>query len=298
MAELTKYDVEQWIRYTATGEFHYTKVLEGEVLKSAYPKLRKIMYDLCHPVDPVKNPPCVETIGRNDGRYRPIEEMPPVEDWQGLDTSKDFPLILPLDLRKYVWIDTNSLIIFAGSKDSCKTGLLMRTVALNMPLMHVEFLTNMEGGPTQMKRRFDAMDIEIPYPAPFGTRHIIDNFHDAIQFPDTLYVIDYIDVPESGEFYMIGASLAKIQAKLVNSVAIVGLQKRTGSDTAYGGEQTLKKATLYLALDSMGKNTSKIKIVSAKRPANPKIIPKNMMWTFDYSGEGTNFDNIQPYYGE
>ncbi len=122
----------------------------------------------------------------------------------------------------------------------------------------------------------------------------MEDFHQWMKWPDTLYAIDYIDVPESGEFFMIAPELAKIQSKLIGrSVAIVGLQKKTSSDLAYGGEQTLKKAALYLAM-----NPGKLKIVSAKIPAKPTIIPKNMQWTFKYDDEGTRFTDILPDYGE
>jgi len=72
---------------------------------------------------------------------------------------------------------------------------------------------------------------------------------------------------------------------------VIGLQKPAMRDTAFGGEQTLKTASLYLAMDS-----HKLKIVDAKVPADPKIHPKNMQWSFDYSESGTQFLNIQRSY--
>lgn len=288
MIELTPHAVRTWFKEMCTGEIHYTKVLDGKVDKGSFDKLRKIISALCKE----KNPVC-EPLGRRDGYYRPIEETPEPIDWQGVDSSKDFPIVLPFDLRKYVWIDPDTTIVVAGSKDSCKTGLLMRTVALNMNHVNTVFLSNMEGGVNQIKRRFGAMDIDIPNPAPFQVHHITDNYHDAIKESDTLYVIDYIDVPDSGEFFMIAPSLARIQKKLVNSVAMVALQKRVGSDTAFGGEQTLKKAGLYIAM-----NPGKLKIVSAKIPTDPKVIPRNMQWTFKHTNEGTTFTDITPFYGD
>ena len=286
--EINKHDIEVWIQDIPTGEFHYKEVLNGNIDSSCYGRLRQIMHELC-----VAKKPICESVGRRDGYYRVIEDLPEAVDWQSVDASKDFSIILPFDLRKYVWVDNDTTIVVAGSKDSGKTGFIMRTVVLNMEHVNTVFLTNMEGGVNQLKRRFNAMDIEIRTPAPFKVHHMIDNFHDAIREPDTLYLIDYIDVPESGEFYMIAGSIAKIQAKLVRSVAVVGLQKRGNSDTAYGGEQTLKKAGLYLAM-----NPGKLKIVSAKIPADPKVQPKNMQWTFDYDDQGTRFSNIARWEGE
>ncbi len=287
MSEFTRDMVREWCKST-TGQFHYKQILDGRINVKRNPNVfDKLRAD----VDALCKEEVIEPVGKKDGYYRLVQEIPNPIEWQGVETKRDFPIILPFDLRRYIWIDPDTSIVVAGSKDSGKTGFLMRTVALNMNNIRTVFLTNLEGGVNQMKRRFDAMDIPIPTPAPFIVHHMIDNFHDAIREPDTLYVIDYIDVPETGEFFMIAPALAKIQIRLKNSVAVVGLQKRKNSDTAYGGEQTLKKAGLYIAMDN-----GKLKIVSAKRATNPKVIPKNMTWTFQYDQEGTNFLNITPSY--
>ncbi len=285
MPELKMADIEQWIKTVPDGEFHYKDVLDGTVDPTAYPKLREYVRRCC-------DKGICESLGKRDGWYRRIEELLSPVNWKGIDSRQDSNIILPFDLRKYVWIDPNTSIVVAGSKDSGKTGFLMRTVVLNMNTIKTIFLSNMEGGVNQVKRRFEAMGIDMENPA-FKTYPVIDNFHDAIKEPNALYVIDYIDVPESGEFYMIAPALAKIQTRLKNNVAIIGLQKKTTSDWAYGGEQTLKKTTLYLAM-----NPGKIKIVSAKVWATKTLNPKNMQWTFTYDEEGTAFRNITPFYGE
>ena len=43
-------------------------------------------------------------------------------------------------------------------------------------------------------------------------------------------------------------------------------------------------------------DNKKIKIVDAKVPADPKLHPKNMQWTFSYDESGTQFLNIQRSY--
>ena len=62
-------------------------------------------------------------------------------------------------------------------------------------------------------------------------------------------------------------------------------------DTTFGRGQTLKSASLYVALDS-----NKLKIVDTKVPADKTIHPKGKTWTFQYSSEGTSFTNIQKSY--
>ena len=80
-------------------------------------------------------------------------------------------------------------------------------------------------------------------------------------------------------------------------MAVVGLQKPVGGDFAYGGQQTMKVTSLYVAVD-----ISKLKIVSFKEPSEEykakNISPRNMQWTFTYNDEGTTFENIEPYYGD
>lgn len=290
MPEITATDIKIWIETIATGEFHYKGVLGlgSKLSPEQAGKLRKIMYDLCHAKEPI-----VEPVGRRDGYYRPIQSGATPIDWQDIEAHKDSGLILPFDLRKYVFIYPDTTIVIAGIKSAGKTGFLYRTIALNMNRVNTILLTNLEGGVSMLRDRFDAMDIEIPKPAPFQVIPVFDNFHDYIKKSDTLYVIDYIDAPEGGDFYLIGARIKKIDRRLQgkNSVAVIGLQKPRGRDTAFGGEQTLKTAALYLAMDD-----KKLKIVDAKVPADKNIHPKNMRFSFRYNDAGTRFYDIQPSY--
>ena len=289
MIRVTRFDVETWIATMPTGEFHYKEVLDGQFDSSSFGNLRKIMSELCNREDPLCEP-----VGRRDGYYRVIENGAKPLDWQSLETGRDSGLILPFGLREYVFIYPDTTIVAAGSKSSGKTGFLYRTVALNMNRVNTILLTNLEGGLSMLRDRFFAMDIEIPNPAPFSVLHVTDGFQDYIKKRDSLYVIDYIDAPDGADFYLIGAQIKKIDNKLqgLNSNAVIGLQKPTGRDTAFGGEGTLKAATLYVALDS-----NKLKIVDAKVPANKKLHPKNMQWTFQYENEGTTFTDIKRFYG-
>lgn len=292
MPDITRNAIRTWIETIATGEFHYRNILGlgGKLTPEDDTKLRKIVYDLCHEKEPI-----LETVGRHDGYYIPIDNHAQPLDWQSVESRRDSGLILPFDLRKYVFIYPDTTIVVAGSKSSGKTGFLYRTVVLNMEWKRVVLLTNLEGGVGMLRDRFNDMDIDIPIPAPFEVKFVTDHFHQYIKYPNTTYVIDYIDAPDGSDFYMIGAQVKKIDQKLqgLNSNAVIGLQKPTGRDTAFGGEQTLKAPTLYLAMDS-----NKLKIVDAKVPADKKIHPKNMTWTFDYFDSGTRFDNITPYYGD
>jgi len=291
MKEVTKHDIELWIQTIARGEFHYKEVLDGGINPASLGKVRKYIHELCYPR--VGTPIC-EPVGRRDGYYRPIQDESRPVDFTNVTGGKSFPIILPFDLRKYVFLYPETVTVIAGSKSSGKSGFLYRTVYLNLDnkSVKVRLLSNMEGGKEQMYDRFKTMGIDLAE-HPGLVYFVQDNFHDYIKEPNTIYVIDYIDAPEGVDFYVIGAAVGKVGKKLAkvgNSVAVIGLQKPYFRDIAVGGGQTLKNADLYLAMDS-----NKLKIVDAKVPANKRIHPKNMQWSFQYDEEGTNFLNIQQF---
>lgn len=287
MPEITRYDIETWVKTVATGEFHYKNVmgLERVLTPKEDNKLRGIIFELC------QSGIC-ESIGRRDGYYRPVQDGVLPIDFTEL-RPRDFSVILPFDLRKYVFIYPDTTIIVAGSKSSGKSGFCYRVVKDNMGKINIKLLSNLEGGREQLYDRFKAMGMDLAK-LPKFIYPVNENFHDYIKERDTLYIVDYIDAPEGDDFYLIGAQIKKIDHKLqgLNSIAIIALQKPSMRDTAFGGEQTLKVATLYIAMDN-----KRLKIVDAKVPADKTLHPKNMQWTFTYDDEGTRFDNIQPYYG-
>ena len=161
--EITRYAIETWITEVATGEFYYKNVLglERVLTPQEDNKLRGIICNL------VKKGVC-EPIGRRDGFYRPVQEVPEAIDWQAIDARKDSGLILPFNLRKHVFIYPDSLTVIGGSKSSGKTGFIYNTVALNMNRTNVVLLSNLEGGVAMLRDRFYAMGWEIPNPAPFA----------------------------------------------------------------------------------------------------------------------------------
>jgi hypothetical protein len=280
--------IEEWMSLTS-GTVHYTKVCDEQYGREYWPQLRMIFKRM-------KDKGIVEPVVGRDGWYQWLETKSEPINWQDLKDSEDSGLLLPFDLRKYVFIYPDTTTIVAGAKSSGKTGFIYRTVALNMmnpAFDNIELLTNLEGGIQLLRDRFTNMDIKIPKPAPFNVRNVNEKFYNYIDKPRTLYCIDYIDAPEGTDFYLIAAHIKKIDQRLqgLRSVAVIGLQKPSTRDIAFGGEQTLKNASLYIALDS-----HRLKIVDAKVPADKKLYPRNMMFSFDYENDGTNFINIKRSY--
>ena len=233
-----------------------------------------------------------------DGTFRRIDNEKKIIDWQAADLSKTLPIILPFGIHKICHIYPKSIIIVAGSKNQGKTSFLLECIKLNMSKFIVD-LYNSETGPEQLKERLSPL--EIPEPAPFNAYERYDNFADVIE-PEHLSIIDYLDF--NSEVYLVGTEIDKIFRKL-RCCAIIGLQKPPPSvtyikgvkkvierDLAYGGGFTAKRAVLYISLSS-----HRLKLVYVKTPANPRVNPDNMQWSYSFDENGY-FTNIQRYYGD
>lgn len=83
-----------------------------------------------------------------------------------------------------------------------------------------------------------------------------DNFSDVIK-PNDVNIIDYLELVE--EHWLVAKRMKEIHNKLDQGIAIVLLQKPRGRDTGMGGDKSLQKPTLYVALEN-----GQAKIVSAK----------------------------------
>lgn len=234
-----------------------------------------------------------------DGTYRRVDNEKVAMDWQSADTENYLPIEFPFGIHEHCRIYPKSIIILAGTKNEGKTAFLLECVTLNMAKFGIDFF-NSETGPEQLKVRLAPKNI--PNPAPFNVYERYDNFADVIE-PDRLSVIDYMDL--NSEVYLVGTEIDRVYQKLTTGCAIIGLQKPPPTkvmvkgvekyidrDLAYGGGFTAKRAVLYISL-SMGR----CKLVYVKMPANPKVLPANMAWTYSF-GEDGYFTNIQRHYGK
>jgi len=247
--------------------------------------------------DKMKKPePFLEKRGK---AYRIIDRSLDEMDWQGADPSNVWDIILPFNLQKYVKIPPKGVIIIAGSSNAGKTGWMYNVITKNM-YKHEIWLWNSETSLEVMKERFDLFEEDIPNPPPFHTNERFDNFADIIK-PDAFNVIDYVD--SDSDYYNSVAEISKIYRVLKGGIAVIGLQKKSNTkdkwgniteyDVGYGGEPTLKRASLYIAL-----NPGKLKIVKGKSWVNRQLNPNGMRWTHKLV-DGCKFVNIvQEYEGE
>ncbi len=233
-----------------------------------------------------------------DGTYRKIDNEKEIMDWETADTENYLPVKLPFDLHKYCLIYPKSIIIVAGGKDGGKTTFLLETLKLNYQNFKVDFY-NSETGREQFKKRLQPL--RLPSPAPFNTYQRYDNFADVIE-PDHFSIIDYLDF--NSEVYLVGTEIDAIFRKLT-CIAIIGLQKPPPTkvlfrgeeklverDLAYGGAFSIKRAVLYVSLSG-----NRLKVITAKTPADPKVRLANMQWRYSFDDNGY-FTDIKRYYGD
>jgi hypothetical protein len=65
-----------------------------------------------------------------------------------------------------------------------------------------------------------------------------------------LTLIDYLEEVD-GEYNKITSQIRSVYDSLGTGVAVIGIQKRTDSDYARGGQGTLEKSRMYVAIDSI-----------------------------------------------
>lgn len=256
------------------GRVTYTYIdRELDIRTPAEKNLRRVVFsDICD-----------KNIVRHDeklpGVFWKVDTEAPDESWQGADKTT-VPLKFPFELERYIRVLPKSLIVVAGAPGTGKTTLLYNIVYLNMYDFDVHLFNN-EMGVVQIQEKFDAIDPDIPNPAPFRVRRRESDFADVIE-PDAINLIDYLDM--DSEVYMIGAELKRILQKLNEGVAIVAIQKPIGRELGYGAGYSLKSASLYLSMDR-----GKMKIVKARERTDNSINPINKTWNFHIDNNGGKF---------
>lgn len=246
MAELRQSQVEEWITTMATGVFHYTKVMDGQVGKELYTQLRNVLKrckskGLVYPVP-----------SKGDGWWRPADNSLDELQWWDSGEIADDNLALPLGLSNYCVIPRPALVIVAGKYNAGKSAFCLNIVKLNMDKWggYLDFYVS--EGAEMIKPKFAKLGIT---DAPsFRTYRRTENFADVIQ-PDNLSVIDYLRV-DMEQSYAVSAKLFEIFNKLNTGIAVVAMQKPPGErKLAFGGASTAFEPSLYVGMESNGSNT-------------------------------------------
>jgi len=262
-------EVREWVM-TSSGLFMTSDV--HKELELASRDLKKQANEACRRLE---EKGLLAKCGRKRGCYRLIEAESPIIDFMNADISQVYDLRFPFNLQQYVNIYPKNVIVVAGASNAGKTAFMLNLVRMNMDRHKIEYFSS-EMGPEEMKLRLLKFDDLRLKDWKFHPRERSSNFADAI-VPDSINIIDYLEVNK--DFYEVGGEIKGIFDRLNKGLAIIAIQKKTGVDTGRGGEFTLEKPRLYLAMDS-----GTIKIVKGKNWANNEINPNGLLWKFKLVG--------------
>lgn len=267
MPDVTQAQIEAWILEQATGEFHYTKVLDGQINPKLYPQLRNIMLRC-------KKKGIAYPVGGKDGWWRPADNTLEELQWWDAKPTEEDNLILPLGLHNYCLIPRPSLIVVAGKYNAGKSAFCLNTVKLNIPKWGGELNFYVSEGAELIKPKFEKLGIN-EAPA-FRTFRRTENFADVLE-PDYLSVIDYLRV-DMTQTYAVSDKLFEIFNKLNKGIAVVAMQKPPGERRlAFGGASTAFEPSLYVALESPTSNEGWAEFEKIKVVRNPGgIDPYNL----------------------
>lgn len=228
----------------------------------------------------------IRANGKKSGIYSKIDQSETIIDWMNAD-EKEYTILLPLGIHELVKIYPGNIIVVAGASNTGKTSFMLELVRLNMRMRDTYYF-NSEMGPSELKTRINLFEGIKPESWKFTAIERSSDFAEKIR-PDALNVIDFMEVYD--DFWKIGGWIRDIHTKLQNGIAVIAIQKKASTkkdqqDYARGGELTLEKPRLYIAMDR-----GKIKIVKAKawrdRSRNPNGLVKNFKLVQGYKFSST-----------
>ena len=199
----------------------------------------------------------IERTGRRTGCFRRIERD--LSKMDIFNTSvKTVNVTLPFQINEMVKIMPGNVITLSGEKGAGKTAFLLNIAADNLGTLMIHYF-NSEMGVGELRTRLELFE-DFPFSdwsyVNFYERD--ENFQDVIVPGEgNLNIIDYLEIYE--DFWLVKKRIVEIWRKLNGAVVIVGLQKPRGRDMAFGGEGSIEKARLALALEK-----GRLKIVHAK----------------------------------
>ena len=210
------------------------------------------------------------------GIYRKVENRADDIKFQGADTTP-YKITLPLGVTDWCHVYPGNIVLVAGAADAGKTAFLLGTAELNMGQQETYYFSS-EMGATELKARLGKTETPLEEwgrGVRFKERYA--DFPDVIQ-PDALNIIDYLEV--TTDFWQVAEQLKQMHDKLGKGVAVVGLQKKVGSDTGRGGEFTLEKPRIALSIDPAKGGGQRIKIVKGKNWARRGENPRGLVRYF------------------
>ncbi len=212
--------------------------------------------------------------------------------------SEELPFDLPFGLSKEIEINNKEIILFMGETNTGKTAVIFNMIWSCLRTLKAEGLLrdktapcnngnfgiryfSSEMGPTGVLKKL--LSFGKDYPPEEWVKYVLSaernrDFQDVID-PCGFNFIDYLEVFD-GEYFKLSSCITAIHSVLDTGVAVIALQKKRGTDIGRGGEATLEKPRLAVALsEDREKGRMTAKIVKAKhyRERNPAGLEKDFV---------------------
>lgn len=262
-------EVEEFI-LSSSGVIMSSEVVNCLHLSSREEKknLNKILTRLCEKG-------ILQKHGDRNGTWRRVENDIEIIDWRNAVTD-EYPIDFPLSIGNLVKLYPGNIAVLAGATNTGKTTFMLELIRLNQKRHKIIYM-NSEMGASELKLRLEMFHDVCPVDKwDFTAIERSDKFADAIE-PDALNIIDFMEIYD--EFWKLGGWIRDIHKKLDKGVAVIAVQKGASTkkeqkDYGRGGELTLEKPRLYMAMDR-----GRIKIVKAKiwrdHNRNPNGLSRN-----------------------
>jgi len=186
---------------------------------------------------------------------------------------------LPFDLEEYVCMPRGAIVVIAGESNAGKTAATLDCLWKNY-MWNVEDLTyfSSEMGEDEYKDRLRYFSTKKKFYENVEFHHRSSDFSDLIvgDKSDGVVFIDYLEALGDKGYAGIENDITDIWESLRNGIAIINLQKTTGSALARGGDGTKSKSRLYLSLSqgykcSDGGWVNVCKVIKSKIPRDGMI---------------------------
>lgn len=271
-------EVREWI-LSSSGVF-----LSSEVVKCLHLSSRDDQKHLSKVLARCVMDGLIKKHGNRNGCFEIVEALDEnIIDIFAAD-NKALPVKFPLDVHDLVKIMPKNIIILAGEVNAGKSAYLLNLAALNMRKFETVYFSSEMGG-AELKERLQNFDFPLENWRDVKFIERASDFSAAIR-PEGLNIIDFLEIHD--EFYKVGALIKDIFDKLTTGLAVIAIQKNKGRDEGLGGQRSLEKPRLYMAMEP-----GKLKIVKAKNWLNATMNPNGMCMEFKlakgcyFKGTGT-----------
>jgi len=243
-------EVQEWV-LSSSGVFLSSEVANCLQLSSR-PEKKNLSKVLGRLVDEK----IIERTGKKNAQFRRIENDCETMDFFNA-TTETVKLWLPFNLDDMIEIMPGNIILVAGAANAGKTAFLLNIIKENMNNFKIHYF-NSEMGSSELRKRLDKFSDIMLDQWHFKAWERSDNFGAVIKpGKGKINIIDFLEIHD--DFYKIGGYLKAVHDRLKGAIAIIAVQKNVGLDVGLGGQRTLEKPRLALAMDS-----GILKVVKAK----------------------------------